>query len=145
MFRITYDTRIWRITMCYLKYRQLRYFHSINYITPSSPLFFPFLLPPWGAMWSQRCHLRRWQSSLTLRFCVFVLSLEVYARRSVQSTPFHLIITSVWHDTREKWLMARNPDKSWCHRHTSLKIFGRRPWLHGQQAFPFNWEIVCTN
>ena len=26
-------------------------------------------------------------------------------------------------DTRGKWHLARNPDRSWWHRHTSLKLF----------------------
>ena len=32
-------------------------------------------------------------------------------------------------------LLARNPDRGWWHRHTSLKLFWLQPpWLHGQQG-----------
>ena len=28
-----------------------------------------------------------------------------------------------WHDTRDKWPLARNPDRSWWHLHTNWKFF----------------------
>ena len=52
-----------------------------------------------------------------------------------------------------KWPSARNPDRSWCHRHTSLKRFCLQPlWLHGQQGsglFLWFWmyriECFCVS
>ena len=32
-----------------------------------------------------------------------------------------------WRDTRGKWPLARNPDRSWWPRHTSLKLFWPQP------------------
>ena len=32
-----------------------------------------------------------------------------------------------WRDTRGKWLLARNPDRSWWHHHTSTKLFWSQP------------------
>ena len=61
-------------------------------------------------------------------FRVF-LSRKVNAKKSVHSPQDHFIITLIisdrrdWRDTRGKWPLARNPDRSWWHRHTSLKIF----------------------
>ena len=39
-----------------------------------------------------------------------------------------------WRETRGKWSLARNPDRSWWHRHTSLKLFCSSPGLHGQEV-----------
>ena len=30
-------------------------------------------------------------------------------------------------ETRDKWLLGRDPDKSWCHRHTSVKFSWSKP------------------
>ena len=47
---------------------------------------------------------------------------------------------SDWRDTRGKWPFARNPEKSWWHRHTSLKRFWPQPsWLHGQHGL---YELI---
>ena len=57
-------------------------------------------------------------------------------RRSVHSPQDHFIITLIIsdrRDTRGKWPLARNPDRSWWHRHTSVKLFGRSLWLHVRQ------------
>ena len=35
-----------------------------------------------------------------------------------------------WRDNRGKWPLARNPDRSWWYRHTSIKLVGRSPLLH---------------
>ena len=62
-----------------------------------------------------------------------------HAWRSVHSPQDHFIITLIisdrsdGRDTRGKWPLARNPDRSWWHRHTTESFFGRSPWLHGQQ------------
>ena len=55
------------------------------------------------------------------------LGCKANARRSVRSHQDHFIITLIisdrrdWRDTRGKWPLARNPCKSWWHRHTNLK------------------------
>ena len=36
-------------------------------------------------------------------------------------------------ETRDKRPLGRNPDRSWGHRHISVKFFGRIPWLHGHR------------
>ena len=46
-------------------------------------------------------------------------------------------------DTLGKWPMARNPDRSWWHHHTSLKLFWSQ--LHGQpvvQSPHYNTIII---
>ena len=46
-------------------------------------------------------------------------------------------------DPLGKWPLARNPDKSWWHPHTSLKVFfDHSLWLHGQQVFWFNFFFI---
>ena len=30
-------------------------------------------------------------------------------------------------ETRDKWLLGRDPDRSWCYLHTSVKLFCRIP------------------
>ena len=53
--------------------------------------------------------------------------------RSAHSPQDHFIITLIisdrrdWHDTRGKRPLARNPDRSWWHHHTSLKLFWSQP------------------
>ena len=34
-------------------------------------------------------------------------------------------------ETRGKRPLGRDPDRSWWHLRTSVKLFGRSPWLHG--------------
>ena len=48
-------------------------------------------------------------------------------------SPLSLLDRRNWCHTRGKWLLARNPDRNWWHRH---KNFCRSPWLHRQQLFP---------
>ena len=38
-------------------------------------------------------------------------------------------------ETRDKRLLGRDPDRSWCYRHTTsmIKFFCRSPWLHGHR------------
>jgi hypothetical protein len=57
------------------------------------------------------------------------LSCKANARRSVHSPRDHFIITLIISDVTDV------PGRSWWHRHASLKVFGRSPWLHGQQDF----------
>ena len=52
------------------------------------------------------------------------------ARRSVLSPQDHFIIILIISDrrnTRGKWPLARNPDRSWWHCHTSLRLFWPQP------------------
>ena len=57
------------------------------------------------------------------------LSCKANARRLVHSPRYNFIIPLSlvdrrdWHNIWGKWLLARNPDRSWWHRHTSLKLF----------------------
>ena len=77
--------------------------------------------PIWSGDWAHR--LRRWSPSWG--FPGVFISYKVYVRRSVQSPRYHIINTLSladkrdWHDTQGKWPLARNPDRSWCHHHTS--------------------------
>ena len=75
-----------------------------------------------------------------MRFFGVFLSRKENAWRSVHSPWDYFIIIinsdrSDWRDTRGKWPLARNPDRSWWHRHTSLWLFGRSSWLQGQQVY----------
>ena len=36
-------------------------------------------------------------------------------------------------ETRDKWPLSRDPDRSWYHLHTNVKLFDRFPWLHGHR------------
>ena len=61
-------------------------------------------------------------------FSVIFLGWKANARRSVHSPQDHFIITLIisdrcdWRDTRGKWPLASNPNRSSWHRHTSLKL-----------------------
>ena len=49
----------------------------------------------------------------------------------ISLSPLSLADRRDWRDTRGKWSLARNPDRSWWHRYSSLQ-------LHGQQE-AFYW------
>ena len=79
----------------------------------------------------------------------YFLTCKANSRRFVHSPQDHFIITLIfsgrrdWRDTQGKLPLARNPDNSWWHRHTSLKLFGRSTWIHGQQVcFCFHYHDV---
>ena len=64
-------------------------------------------------------------------------------RRSVHSPRDHFIITLFisdrrdWCDIRGKWPLARQLDRSWWHRHTSIKLFwplSMSSWTTGNVA-----------
>ena len=42
-------------------------------------------------------------------------------------SPLSLANRHDWRDTRGKWPLARNTDRSWWHRHISLKFFWLQP------------------
>ena len=103
-------------------------------------------------------HLRRWlvakslhQTVSKLRFAGVFLSCKANTWRSVHSPQDHFIILIIsdrrdWRDTRGKWPLARNPDRSWWHRHTSLKPFWpQSPWLHGQQDGNFTPDSIAES
>ena len=49
----------------------------------------------------------------------------------ISLSPFPLADRRDWRDTRFKWHLARNPDRSCWHRHTSVKLFWPQlvtPW-----------------
>ena len=103
--------------------------------TPSFPYFLPF--PFLSAVRYYRPHLEGKDSiwgddcshSLHRRLLAEVfLSCKANARRSMHSPRYHFIITLSlpdrrdWRDSRGKWHLARNPDRSWWQRHISLKL-----------------------
>ena len=67
------------------------------------------------------------------QYSQYTASLQANSRRSVQSPPDHFIITLIisdrrdWRDTRGKWPLGRNPDRSWWHSHTNWKFFWSQP------------------
>ena len=113
--------------------------------TLSRPFLISFLLPSWRAVRYCRPHLEErglirgddWSHSTFIRrspswgFLGFSLGCKANARRSVHSPPLIISDRRDWHNTRGKWPLARNPDRSCWHRHTSVKsFFGRSLWLH---------------
>ena len=89
-------------------------------------------------------HLRRLlvelpciRRSLSWGFSGVFHSCKVNARRSKTALIIALIISDrcYWRNTRGKWSLAINPDRSWWHRQTSLKLFGLSTWFPGQQRF----------
>ena len=109
------------------------------------PFLISFLLSFWRALWPYQPHLEEmdpiwdddWsysqQTVFYLRFSGVFLSCKANARRSVHSPQDRFIITLIisdrrhWRDTRGKWPLARNPDRSWWHRHTNWKFFWPQP------------------
>ena len=85
-----------------------------------------------------------------------VFCCKASARRSVHSPQDHFIITLIisdrsdWRDTRGKCSLARNPDRSWWHRHTNWKFFWPQPlapWTTGPAKFtlfPYSYPY-CLN
>ena len=41
----------------------------------------------------------------------------------IWSSPLSLAVRCDWRDTRGNWPLARNPNRIWWHRHTSIKLF----------------------
>ena len=110
----------------------LTYFIINSFIYwPNRPFFISFYYLPyvlwdptdliWSDYWSHSLH--RWCPEIFR----ILLSCKVNARRSVHSPRYHLIITLII--SRQTWLtpcegpLTRNLDRSWWHRHTSLKLF----------------------
>ena len=139
------------------------YIYRDNYPTPSFLYFLPspFLtfcatLPT--SFGGKGPHLRRWlvaQLLHRLRFSGVFLSYKANARRSVHSPQDHFIINLIisdrrdWRNTRGMWSLARNPDRSWWHRHACVKLFGRSFWLYEKKKVTFingawyKWIKIC--
>jgi hypothetical protein len=97
---------------------------SFPYFLPSPFLMCCVIIPTsfgerdliWGDDWSQSPFIRR---SPSWGILVFSLSSKANARRPVHSPQDHSIMTLIisnrhdWRDTRGKWPLARNPDRSW--------------------------------
>ena len=35
--------------------------------------------------------------------------------------------STIFLETRDKWPLGRDPDRNWCHHHTSVKLFWSQP------------------
>ena len=58
-----------------------------------------------------------------------------------------ILIISDSRDTRGKWPLYRNPDGSWWHRHTSLKLFWPQPMAPWTTCMDKNeppWVLIFT-
>ena len=65
---------------------------------------------------------------LFLKCCYCYCSSKILSKsRRVKSSRYSL------RKTREKLPLGRDPDRGWHHRHTSVKLFGRSPWLNGHR------------
>ena len=90
--------------------------------------FSHLLCDPMTSSGGKGSHLRRWlvpKSSSDGLLVKGFLSRKVNSRRSMHNPRHHLISLSDrrdWHDTQDKWPLARNLDRSWWHRHTSIKL-----------------------
>ena len=84
-------------------------------------------------------HWRRWlisQPSSTVPLEVFRNFPQLYGTcQDICARPLYRLIITLWladrgdwRDTRSKWHLTRNPNRSWWYRHSSLKL-----QLHGQQ------------
>ena len=109
-----------------------------------------FLIPSWRAVRSYRPHLEEmdpiwgddWSHSpssdclLAEVFWVFLRQMPVdlcTAPRIISLSSLSYSDRRDWRDTRGKWPLARNLDKSWWHRHNRLKHFWPQS-KHGQQG-----------
>ena len=102
---------------------------------------------PWRSVRSYRPHL---DGLLAEDFGIF-FSCNANARRSVHSPRDHFIINLIigdrcgWRDTRGKWPLARNPERSWWHRHTNCKFScpqSMAPWTTGHLWFQSNFVVI---
>ena len=109
------------------------------------PFLNPFLLPSWRAVRSYWPHLEErdliwgddwWHSPFIRRspsWGFLGVSSAVRQMSGDLCTAPRIIITLIisdrrdWRDARGKWPLARNPDRSWWHHHTSLKLFWPQP------------------
>ena len=138
------------------------------------PLLLSFLSPFWRIVRSYRPHLEvreliwgdDWSYSLYPRF--FSLGLREFssalrkmsdlctAPGIISLSPLSLADRRDWRVTRGKWFLARNSDRSWWHRQTSLKFFlaaaygpmdSRSRWWHNLNdmigiMFPQDWYLL---
>ena len=145
--RIVKMSRIDSVIMYRCKLKFYFVFSSLIVTMKSTLISFP--LPSWRAVRSYRPHLEEgepiwgndWSHSPFIRwspsrgFLGGFLGCKANARRSVHSYQDHFIITLIisdrrdWRDTRGKWPLARNPDRSWWHRHTNWTFFWPQPMV----------------
>ena len=129
---------------------------SFPYFLPSPFLMSCAILPT--SFGGKETQLTRWlvaqplhQTVSELRFSGVLFGCKANARRSVHSPQDHFIITLIisdWCDTRGKWPLARNPNRSWWHRHTSPKLFWPQPlapWTTGPSPFLTYYAILQTS
>ena len=70
--------------------------------------------------------------------------------RSVHIPQYHFIIALIisdqhdWRDTRDKWPLAGNPDRSWWHRHTSLKLLCPQPMAPWTTDLRASYQVLPT-
>ena len=127
--------------------------------TESHPFLDSFFLPSWRAVRSYRPHLEErdliwgddWSYNPFIRRspCWGFLGFSSALRQmpgDLCTAPRIISVSLIISDRRDwrKWPLARNPDRSWWHCHTS-------PWLHGLQVIwkqdkldeiLFSWELV---
>ena len=61
---------------------------------------------------------------------------EIFAQPPISAHCHPLICWKMWLTWYSgQWPLARNPDWSCWHCHTSLKLFGRSPRFHGEQVY----------
>ena len=121
---------------------------------PTPSFFDSFLLPSWRAVRSYRFNLEvrdpiwgdDWSHSLHRRVEVFRCFPQLpdlcTAPRSITLS---LADRRHWHDTRGRWPLARNPDRSWWHRHINLKLFSPQPiapWTWNQYYLQLQIEFA---
>ena len=83
---------------------------------------------PAGAMTSRSLHRRPSNWSFPWFFSVLrYIPGDLCTAPGITLLPLSLADRRDWCDTRGKWPLARNPDKSWWHRNTSLKLSWPQP------------------
>ena len=90
--------------------------------------------PIWGDDWSHSPFIRWSPSWGFLGFSSAVRQMPGDVHDPWDHFTITLIINN-WCDTQDKWPLARNPDRSWWHCHTSLKVFwpqSMAPWTAGK-------------
>ena len=57
--------------------------------------------------------------------------------------PLSLAEKHDWRDTRGKWPLARNPEKSWWHRYISIRLFWPQP-MASCKSKKLNFKFILT-
>ena len=102
-----------------------------------------------GNDWSHSPFIRRSPSWRFPRFSSAVRQMSGdldTVPRIISLSPLSLA-TDVTRETRSKWPLARNPDRSWRHRHASLKCFWPQPmtpWTTGIAYVTWRFNSIFT-